>query len=210
MLWFIVLMTTGCDKYTKHKVLTFFFTGVPPIEEENTLSDEKEKKGVVSVREKKKITPPVPPVFVHGPYGAKLCDQCHSPSGKGGFRSFGGAQSGKTESSFQGMIGQVKALDELCTDCHMHKSVKLIEARGLQAHKPVSDGMCTTCHNGHQSQNLYMLMKEKTTELCATCHFKGDARLIESHSKNEECISCHNAHMGKGRFLLKKDFDEIF
>ncbi len=210
LLLIAILSMSGCDKYTKHEVLTFFFTGVPSLEEEEALSDGKQTKGPGYIRKKKKAPPPVLTSFLHGPYDAKLCTECHTQSSGKGFKSFGGTQSSKSSSSFQGMIGGVKASQELCTDCHMNKSTENIKNRGLFAHKPVSDGMCTKCHNPHQSQFRYMLLREKSQDLCIQCHFNGDAALSERHSNKKECILCHNAHAGKNRFLLRKDFNEIF
>ncbi|MCP4668020.1 MAG: hypothetical protein GY849_16850, partial [Deltaproteobacteria bacterium] len=34
MVWAWVFCAWGCDRQARHQVLTFFFTGVPPLEEE--------------------------------------------------------------------------------------------------------------------------------------------------------------------------------
>ena len=49
----IFAMTAGCDKYARHKFLTFFFTGVPPLEEESALQ-EKDEARIPPTDDKKK------------------------------------------------------------------------------------------------------------------------------------------------------------
>ena len=67
---FLIVFTAGCDRYTQHNVLTFFFTGVPPLEGGETSG----------------AAPAVPEnlenalnltAFVHGPKAAGQCFQCH-------------------------------------------------------------------------------------------------------------------------------------
>jgi predicted CXXCH cytochrome family protein len=205
----ILIFITGCDKYTRHKVLTFFFTGVPPLEEEKKPVIEEKVEEVQQIKKRKK--PDLRVVsFSHGPFASGQCYQCHEISSTVGFRRFG-EKAGVRVRTIQQIPGRlVTPLEELCIECHTSKSLTTAYSRGLWTHGPVANGDCTVCHNPHRSFFQYMLLKEKSTELCAECHAGGYLMQIEEHKKDKECITCHNPHVGKDRFLLKKDFNEVF
>lgn len=210
----IFTMTAGCDKYTKHKILTFFFTGVPPLEEEGATqvkdetrippTDDKDDK-------RKKGLPPLIVSFTHGPFGAGQCYQCHETSVTVGFRRLE-----KEKAEGIPKLGQVipqrlaTQLKTLCIECHTQKSAILAYSNDLWVHGPVADGDCIVCHSPHRSPSQYMLLKGKSIELCTQCHTKGYMLEIEEHKEEKECNLCHNPHLGKDRFLLKKDFNEVF
>jgi len=206
----ISLTLTGCDKYTRYEVLSFFFTGVPhPDEvreekEEETLSPQEILR---KRREEFKIT-----VFFHGPFAAQQCYQCHSTSKSAVFRTTVKLKQQRQRSaikSVQEIAGRlIKPLNELCIDCHSEKSVETAYNRGLWIHGPVSFGLCTVCHGPHASPYPYMLLRSKTKEMCRSCHAEGYVVLSEEHKKDMDCTECHNPHVGKNRFLLKKEFDE--
>ncbi len=208
LLSFLIIFTSGCDKYTRHEVLTFFFTGVPHPDEE------KEVPGVLAGKIKGK---PIPEAeyFVHGPSAAKQCYHCHMMSSGFGFRNTGRKETGRIPMLGLGVGRQtsgmfVAPLKDLCTECHIQKSDKSANGEDLWLHGPVASGNCTTCHSPHKSRFQYMLLKEKSIELCGQCHPKGQIREIEEHTKDKECSACHNPHRGKDRLLLKKDFNEVF
>ena len=197
----LLIFVTGCDKYTKYKVTTFFFTGVPPLEKnesllsvENTARAEEE---TVVIRETWAST--------HGPYGAGQCYQCHKIKA---------GQKEMAKGAFPNLQSLPKELlkpkNEICIECHTTKSVESAFTRDLWIHGPVSAGMCTTCHHHHQSAFPYLLLKKTSKELCSQCHIDGSITKIEEHLQDEECSLCHNAHLGKNRFLLKKDYFEIY
>ncbi len=149
LLGIFIIFTSGCGKYTRHEVLTFFFTGVPPIEGEKGVQEVKKIKG--------KIIPETT-YFAHGPYAAGQCYQCHVMSPAFGFRKAGG----KVVSSFPGLGGQVPGLlvtplKDLCLECHPSKPVR---AAHWSDKAPVSEGSCTFCHNPHQSPFRYMLHRK--------------------------------------------------
>lgn len=208
----IFAMTAGCDKYTKHKILTFFFTGVPPLEEEGTaqVKDETRIPPTDDKKKEKRLPPPIVS-FTHGPFGAGQCYQCHETSATVGFRKH---EKGKPEGVpklEQGVPGRLATeLKTLCIECHTLKSAVLAYSSGLWVHGPVADGDCIVCHSPHRSPSQYMLLKEKSIELCTQCHTKGYMLEIEEHKEEKECNLCHNPHLGKDRFLLKKDFNEVF
>ncbi len=210
LLVILSMVAAGCDKYTRYRALTFFFTGVPPIEEGNISGKQPSK---IALKKKKITSSQEIPSFVHGPFGAGQCDLCHEAASIEGPRKSAKEESKKTAfGSLQRLIPQklVMPLKELCIECHTTKSVETAYNKGLWMHGPVSDGLCTRCHDPHQTPFQYMLLKDKSIDLCTQCHTEGLILKTEDHTKNEECISCHNPHTGRDRFLLKKDYKEEF
>jgi predicted CXXCH cytochrome family protein len=206
-----ILLIAGCDKYTRYKVATFFFTGVPPIYEEDPLAEKKEEIRRPLRKGKLERLPPIIPAFVHGPYGTGECELCHETTATAAFRRPEKKKARIITGVSQSIAGRlVMPVKDLCIECHITKSQPSAFKRRLWLHGPVASGMCTICHNAHQSPFRYMLLKESSIELCTQCHTKGYITEIEEHKRDEECISCHNPHLGKNRFLLKKDYTEIF
>ena len=72
---FLVTAVASCDRYTKHDVLTFFFTGVPSPEEEEKAAAEKAKEQQAAAKKQEPILKPVR--FSHPLWVAGRCDQCH-------------------------------------------------------------------------------------------------------------------------------------
>jgi len=209
----LIIFISGCDRHARHKVLTFFFTGVPPLEEEKKLLEEEKKAAVpAEYTEKKKRKPfQMTTQFSHGPFASGKCNQCHEISQTASFRSVGKkeeepGQKAKPDIS-QGRL--VVPLNKLCVQCHKTKSRESAYKEGLWLHGPVSDGHCTLCHGAHSGPNLYLLFK-KADELCLQCHAEGLVFSRAAHKDRGDCISCHNAHLGKDSRLLKTDFNEIW
>ena len=201
-------VTTGCDKYTRYKALTFFFTGVPHPDMPDSSSED--RVGMTGEEILKKRREDITIVsYAHGPYGAQQCFQCHSTSQTATFRTSAdkkGKSVQKTEQNVSGRL--VMPIKELCIDCHAAKSVNSAFSLGLWIHGPVSEGICITCHSPHASTYQYMLKKGSSREMCTSCHAPGLIMETDDHRKDEDCTSCHNPHLGKTRFLLKKDLDE--
>lgn len=156
-----LFLTSGCDKYTRHDVLAFFFTGVPAAHHEGV--------------DGKIISEAL--YFLHGPYAARQCYQCHVkspvslhipilglPAEKQCYqchvRSPALADEKKPVSIFRlkarppGSL--VLPLKELCLECHPPKK---ISAAHWSHEGPVSNGNCIFCHDPHQSPFRYMLRK---------------------------------------------------
>lgn len=198
----ILFLLSGCDKYTRYKLSTFFFTGVPhpdgiidylPKEAEKGSSRESEKEEISSRS-------------VHGPYAANRCYLCHEISKS---RRFGRAED--TKRFDKGLPGKLLSpVKKLCVECHTSKTMESAFSKNLWIHGPVSSGMCTICHNPHSTQYRYLLRQGNSSQMCAMCHAAEFMVQSEDHSTGEECTNCHNAHLGKTRFLLKKDFTEIY
>ena len=204
-----LLLTSGCDKYARHKVLTFFFTGVPPVDGEVIANN-----GDGAKNPAKKSSSPVnqePPSYAHGPFASGQCHQCHATAGSATFRGSVRKQSGTSGRDMGGVSARLLLpIKDLCIDCHSGKSVKAAFGEGLWVHGPVSEGICTVCHNPHQSPYRFMLLKGNTRDMCTTCHTKGFIVETEDHLSDKDCTECHNPHVGKNRYLLKKDMSEAF
>lgn len=202
----IFLFTTGCDQYTKQKMLVFFF---PPLGKERKAVIKKGEIEKPSSKIEKKGSPQLT-YFVHGPKAQGKCDQCHELSGTYAFRK--ADTKGAGIPSVGGGIGRlVMPLSELCLDCHISKSQKTAYSNKLWLHGPAAQGECTLCHQPHQSEFQYMLLKKNSIELCTGCHANGHMKENEKHNTDDECISCHNPHAGENSLLLKKkDYNEMF
>lgn len=216
-----IVLTTGCDRHARYRVLTFFFTGVPPFEEEGKDNAEKkevsgreEKLAKFLEEEKKRKAKRViimETSFKHGPKAAGQCHQCHESSRTAAFKS----SSKQRQSVFSaggggGVPGRLVApVHKLCIYCHAYKSLESDKSKGLWIHGPVAKGFCTLCHDPHDSKFRYMLLK-KPAELCTRCHSSGYIMNTEVHKDRADCTGCHNPHRGKNAFLLKKDIHDVF
>ncbi|MFC1672369.1 cytochrome c3 family protein [Planctomycetota bacterium] len=148
--------------------------------------------------------------FVHGPYAAKECYQCHGTSSSAGFKSSGGRGTKPVAEAGQWASGMVvEPGRKLCVECHTQKSAQRAWEEGLWLHGPAADGSCGLCHSPHQSTNPYLL-REMREKICAGCHSEGhvDATIVQGES--EDCMACHNPHLGKDASLLRKNHNEIF
>ena len=202
LLSIVLLFSAGCDKYTKYKISTFFFTGVPSIDGSATLLGqnlETKTEEELIVEQKNMIS------ASHGPFDAKQCDLCHVLKDRTQQRQTYGGMPGLGELPKELLM----PIQELCVDCHVTKSSESAAARDLWLHGPVSTGMCTTCHHHHRSVFPYML-KDESDVLCRQCHVGGSIIETEEHLTEQGCIECHNAHLGKNRYLLRKDYLEVY
>ena len=201
----LIISISGCSRQTKHKVLTFFFTGVPPLEEEKKAETKEGKAGEIPTTEKKVVSKPKP--FLHTPYRLKMCDQCHQTSASfGRFRSKGSAVIVRAGLGSPGML--VVPLKELCVKCHKYMSASSAFKEGLWLHAPAAQGNCTICHGPHQGDPPNLLL-EKPDKICTQCHSEGFMLDSADHRKSTECFSCHNPHLGKDRMLLGKNYKEV-
>lgn len=199
------ILAAGCAQESRHKVLTFFFTGVPPLGGE---IDQETGEKIVAKKKRKKRN--VAKVFIHGPKAAGECFYCHDTDSSQSFRTVRKSGGGmpRMDDITPGRLAVARK--DLCTQCHTSKSSEFRYSQNMWVHGPLSDGACTACHDYHQTQNQYMLFKEKSVDLCTQCHAKGYLMLTEAHNNEDECISCHNPHVGTDRLMLRKDFDEVF
>ena len=180
-----VILTTllSCDEAKRHKTLTFFFDGVPPLEGEDVNDVNSPDKG-----ERQLPKGAEPAWIVHEP--RKVCANCHDMTTK----NPGWATPEFTKEPLQ-----------LCYDCHPGSNYS---GSVDYVHGPVAVGDCMRCHNPHKSMQKY-LMKLPVPDVCHQCHEKADIESIADHSAEllSDCLECHVGHSSSARGLLKKDWN---
>lgn len=94
---------------------------------------------------------------------------------------------------------------DLCAVCHGIKADKQYK------HFPVEKGLCTFCHDPHQSDNPKQLVKPPTSELCFSCHNEGSFKGTNPHGPVSEgkCLECHHPHTSDNVAQLLKPPPEL-
>ena len=176
------MQAIGCTTpEQRHRVLTIFFDGVPPLHPVEPVSVPEEfeegeapqlaRAAVVNLK-----------ASVHGPVAEKECDQCHST----------------------GYSNRLKMeMPDLCWTCHDRE-----DFTGAVVHGPFAAGFCQGCHDPHRSQYEFLLLSDKA-DLCEGCHEQYDMAAIPEHSSGEDrlCQSCHDPHASERKYMLKEDDD---
>jgi len=162
------LLLASCDEVERHKALTFFFDGVPPL---RTETSEAQAAGLKDSRAADKA----PAGLWHTHEPVKNCTLCH-----GEIRRASSARK----------VQLVAEVPQLCYTCH--KEYSALEA---WVHGPVATGNCLLCHEPHKAQNESLLRKP-VPDLCYQCHEEQAIRLIENHAEVSyaRCINCHEGH----------------
>ncbi len=233
MLSVLITSISGCDRQGRYKVLTFFFTGVPPLEEEQQKGAEWDKNlaagevenatfiSLITIKlpvDKKpavgaveKATAPQVTVYTHPLTAAWQCDRCHRTTAN--FGLFG--QRARQTVFRKGGLPPgplVVPRNELCVACHNDKSAAEALTQGLWLHPTSAKGDCYACHDPHQSTNRSVLLANPR-KICTPCHTEAEmmpkVKDREAHRQTADCLSCHNPHLGKDRLLLKKDYKEV-
>jgi predicted CXXCH cytochrome family protein len=203
MLSVLITSISGCDRQAKHKVLTFFFTGVPPLEEQAQKKEGAEKD---KTKEVEKKAAPQPTLYTHPLTAARQCSQCHQTTAN--FGLFG--QKGRPYIFRKGLSPGplVVPRKELCTTCHKDKSAAETITEGLWLHNTPAKGECHKCHDPHQSNHRYQLL-DTPRQICIPCHKDPKVMDLAAHKEPGECLTCHNPHLGKDKKMLKKDYQEV-
>lgn len=198
---------TGCEAKSRHQVLTFFFTGVPPLDESEVTRDNEEKQSPSEMDQSKKVAV-VQVLYSHPIWAAGTCTSCHESTGT---FSLPGVVQKQTQSVFKtggGMPGKLTlAENKICIQCHQDKTPLRALTEKLWLHNTTARGDCLACHDPHQSKNENILRKPSAT-LCLPCHEKGSFRETPVHQSEAECLSCHNPHMGLNKTLLTREYQE--
>jgi len=94
---------------------------------------------------------------------------------------------------------------DLCAGCHNVLGDKRNE------HMPVKMGMCTMCHEPHQSDNRKLLKARPVSELCFGCHSESAFQDNVMHGPVAEgsCTSCHEPHASDHAKLVKATAPEL-
>jgi predicted CXXCH cytochrome family protein len=163
----------------RHRVLTFFFDGVPPLypEEAEPATEEvpaDEAPRLARVRPRRR------PLSVHGPVAEKDCEQCHA-------------------SDYSNQLTEPK--EDLCWSCHDPEDFP-----GEVVHGPVAAGFCDGCHDPHRSAYPSLLVSAGG-ELCDTCHDQTGFANIDEHrsERGDDCQGCHDPHAADREYMLKRD-----
>ena len=177
-----IVIFWGCSVEQKHKVLTFFFDGVPPLAGALPKADTTNRNSNI-------VNPVVvkkdnrPKIFIHKPYLDRQCDKCHTPDRH-----------------------LIMTLPSLCYQCHkdFSETYKFV-------HGPVSSGNCTKCHNQHSAPYAKLLIRPGT-DLCLFCHQAAIVYSNKNHRRVQgaNCTICHNPHGGRTRYMLKDDVAHDF
>lgn len=120
----------------------------------------------------------------HSPFAEGSCEMCHA-----------------TESETPRVVRATGA--RLCQTCH--KDVP--KSGDTLVHKPVTDGLCASCHVPHASDRKGLLASSPG-QLCTSCHQDLLKRAAESKSahpvKDEKgsCLGCHSPHSSTEPHLL--------
>lgn len=128
--------------------------------------------------------------YVHGPVAVRACTACHVPKDKTAHPS----KPKQSESDFE-FVAQGAAL---CYTCHEPKNTLPV------VHAPVQWGLCSFCHDPHQSPNPFRLKEKPVAALCFKCHKNDKTTQSEVHGPVAlgECTSCHDPHQGKDKGRL--------
>lgn len=174
---FLIAFVVSCNEVERHKVLDYFFDGVPPLGEqeyEEGLFDpntqELDQTGQTSVW------------FVHEP--RKDCTNCHPKRRTGGFTA---------------QTYLIAPVPKLCHNCHDDYTTT-----ASVVHGPVAIGQCLFCHTPHKSK-IQHLLKKAEPDLCYLCHDTDMIETIPAHlpGQTSACTDCHNPHAGSTTALLK-------
>lgn len=207
--WVVLLCTMlcACEKQTRYEVLTFFFTGVPPLEEEEESEEEKIEENAAVQPVVEKTVDPTKRYFSHPIWAAGICDPCHQSSAT--FNIPGIAPGRKPVfKSGGGMPGALTmAPEKICIQCHRDKTPKRAISENIWLHNTVAKGDCLACHDPHQGQ-FEKTLRHSPSSICLPCHKEGKYLTTPAHRTGQDCLQCHNAHLGKDRNLLTADFKE--
>jgi predicted CXXCH cytochrome family protein len=176
------LLLASCDEAERHKALTFFFDGVPPLRAETS---EAQTVGLKDSHAADKA--PAGGWHIHEP--VKNCTLCH-----GVLRRAAAPRK----------VQLIAEVPQLCFTCH--KEYSTLEA---WVHGPVATGNCLLCHEPHKTKNEFLLRKP-VPELCYQCHEEQAIRVIKNHAEESyaRCINCHEGHASAMRGLLRQTFLE--
>ena len=176
-----VLAASACSGPARHRVLTFFFDGVPKPGGDTPGQDTGEPATDTpeSPGDERKPAANKAVFYNHQPYWENRCRDCHDPNG-----------------------GQVYQTAEqgLCATCHPD-----LPGNARYVHGPVAVKSCLFCHHYHRSLHAKLLLDEPDA-LCFRCHKREGLTEGEHHADIDErpCIECHDPHSGDDRFFLKR------
>ena len=201
------LSNLGCDRVMRYKIKTFFFTGVPPLEngdnERAKMPHTLLAPSALVEQQRSEIV-----LYSHTPFAQGVCSKCHHVPAGVRFRMVGDKKGPPVFRKGGGKPGPLlKPKTELCIMCHTYFTPEKVEQMSLWLHSPKPKGDCGVCHDPHQSK-FPNQMRQEPSKLCGSCHPQCPS--LEAHGMKEvdDCLICHNPHVGRDRMMLKRDFTE--
>lgn len=181
------LLLAACSTpQERHRVLSFFFDGVPDPDAPAPVAEAAAEDGGPSASGEAARG------SLHEPFAERQCKACHDTTRR--LAAAGDAMRGE---------GAWAA----CRRCHADPAVVGEDAHivreGEWLHGPVALGACAACHVGHKSGFPYLLRFERTEGACRGCHEGVDRRSGSMFTL--DCITCHDPHAAvrSGDLLLR-------
>jgi predicted CXXCH cytochrome family protein len=201
------VIVAACAPESRHKVLTFFFTGVPPLEEENVSEVNHDvRQAAGSVQPRPLVSDGA--LYSHPLWVSGACNPCHETSSTFTIPGVERTSGTPFQSSGRKPGKLIRPTNTLCTHCHADKTTQRALNETLWLHNTVAKGECLSCHDPHQSSNPRQL-RLKTAMICIVpCHVEGAYKATPAHQKEMACLECHNPHMGRNRNLLTAEYRE--
>jgi len=176
------LAFVSCTPEERHRVLVFFFDGVPPLHPGGESSELSAggKAGAPATPGAVRAVAAAPELYEHKPgRDSTQCGVCHD-----------------ARNSYQ----LRKPLAELCRSCHEREMSSF-----ARMHGPVAFGDCAACHEAHRSRYKY-LVKEPSPALCFRCHDRlpkqGKPPGCTRTTDDVNCVTCHDPHGGTNPVFL--------
>lgn len=174
----------GCSPEARRRVIDALFDEPPA-------RDEPAGESEVAGPERPELPPNQPPPLprrrstwvgtTHGPYAARLCQECHAGKGENPVEGAGAAR-----------LRFVRR--ELCLHCHEGTLLAFAPPnQGARRHGPVAAGMCLACHLPHRSREK-VLLRSAPEALCERCHRLADLGGRHPVVRPADCIDCHDPH----------------
>lgn len=176
------LLLASCGEAERHRVLTFFFDGVPPLQTQISQTESSAPKNSKAIG-----TVSAAGWHIHEPL--KNCTDCHGE---------------ERRTSFSRKVQLVAEVPQLCYRCHKEYS-----ALETWVHGPVAIGDCLLCHEPHKT-NAEFLLRKPAPELCYQCHDVQAVRQTSNHAEESysRCMDCHDGHASATKSLLRQTFLE--
>ena len=174
----VLLFVISCDEVERHKILTFFFDGVPPLAAE--FLDPNSAEYAIALQRQEEGGSRHPP-------GEKECTRCHGEAGMARLST----------------VGLTEPIPQLCYGCHEEfgEPVEYV-------HGPVGLGECLFCHQAHESSQPKLLHKQVPDLCFMCHEQENIKMIADhAQPRYFKCTNCHNGHGGSARYFLKEDWE---
>jgi len=174
----------SCAGSNRHRVLSFFFDGVPKPGESRPVGYAPHSRTKASRPFNRPTKRPAVSgvMYPHAPWAEQACTRCHR----------------------DGSMLLIRTVDEgLCQMCHRE-----IPGNARYVHGPVAANACDLCHVRHFSARP-KLLRDEPDALCLLCHAQGDQLEGDYHDGIElrSCVDCHDPHGGNNQYFVKPDIE---